>query len=98
VDPNRINDSARQDVGANFRTLFEHDDGEVRVDLLQTDRCGQAGRASPHDYNVEFHALAFYIAHRKPPRPPVGTQSLTIPALLMHVSPKRYRLECPLRP
>jgi hypothetical protein len=44
---------------SDFSPLFEHDDGQIRIDLLQTDRRRQAGGARTDNHNVEFHALAF---------------------------------------
>ena len=64
VDADRVDDGAGQNVGADLATLFEDDDGEVGIELLQTDGGGKAGRTGADDHHVEFHALAFDIAHR----------------------------------
>ncbi len=63
VDTDRIDHGTGQDMCADFSTLFEHDDGEVRIDLFQPDRCRETGRACAHDHDVEFHAFAFRQFH-----------------------------------
>ena len=63
VDADRIDDGAGQDVRADLRALFQHDDRKLRIDLLQPDRGGEAGRAGADDHHVEFHAFAFDVGH-----------------------------------
>ncbi len=62
VEADRIDHGARQNVGAEFRALFEHADGDFVValcgELLQADRRRQSGRTAAHDHHVVFHRLA----------------------------------------
>ena len=44
----------RADLGA----LLHHDDGDIRVELLEADGGGEAGRAGADHHDVEFHRLA----------------------------------------
>ena len=64
VDADRIDDGAGEDVRADLAALFQHDDGELGIDLLEADGRGKAGRAGADDDHVEFHAFAFDIAHQ----------------------------------
>ena len=64
VDADRINHGTRQDMGADLGPLFQNDDGKLRIDLLQTDGCGQTCRTGTDDHNVEFHAFALGQFHR----------------------------------
>ena len=38
VDANRIDNRTRQDMRGDFGTLLEHDDRQIRIDLLRPDR------------------------------------------------------------
>ena len=64
VDADRIDDGAGKDVRADLTALFQNDDGKLGIDLLEPDRRGKAGRPRADDDDVEFHALAFDVAHQ----------------------------------
>ncbi len=59
IDADGIDHRARKNMRADLGTLFQHYDGKIGVDLLETDRCAQASSPAAHDNNVEFHAFAF---------------------------------------
>jgi hypothetical protein len=59
---------AGQDVGADFRTLLDDRDHQFRLDLLQANRTGQAGRTGAYDDHVVFHDFAFAHAALPPGR------------------------------
>jgi hypothetical protein len=63
VERDRIDDRARQDVGAYFRALLQNDDADVFAlfigDLFQPDRGGKTGRAGADDHDIHIHAFAF---------------------------------------
>src|SRR4029079_5661276 len=66
VERDRIDHRARQDVRADLGTLFQHDDVEIGVELLQPDRSSQPRRASADDHDIEFHGFAgrkFFCTH-----------------------------------
>src|SRR6185312_4289879 len=63
VDADRVDDGARKDMRADLRALFQHDDGKLRIDLLQPDRGGEARRPRADDDHVEFHAFALDFIH-----------------------------------
>src|SRR5690606_12166824 len=67
VDTGRIDHGAGEDMGADFRSLFEDDYGHVRRDLLQTDRGGDAGRACSHHDHIKIHRLALFVHCRQLP-------------------------------
>ena len=58
-----IDHGARQDMGADFRPLFQHAHRQFLTSrigqLLQSDRGGQSGRAAPHDHDVIGHRIPF---------------------------------------
>lgn len=54
VDADRIDDGAGEDMGADFRALFQDDHGEVRIDLLQPDRRRQAAGSRADDHHENF--------------------------------------------
>ena len=62
IETGRIDHRARQDMRADFRTLFHDDDGDFRAGLgralLQTDRRGKTGRSRANDHHVEVHGLS----------------------------------------
>lgn len=64
VDAYGIDHRTGKDMSADLTALFENDDGEFRVDLLEPDRRRQSRRARADDHHVEFHALAFDLAHQ----------------------------------
>jgi hypothetical protein len=47
---------------ADLAALFQHDDGKLRIDLLEPDRRGKTRRPGANDHHVEFH-VAFDFAH-----------------------------------
>ncbi len=55
-------------MGADFRALFEHADGNVVTcfggELLQPDRRGKAGGTGADDHDVIFHGFALNLFHR----------------------------------
>ena len=77
VEADRIDHRARQDMSADFGALLDHDDGDVLVELLETDRRREAGRTGADDDDVIVHALARFAlrfleihpALRRPARP-----------------------------
>ena len=60
IQRTRFEHGAGEDVGADLAALLDQADRRVRVQLLETDRGGEARRATPHDQHVEFHRLALY--------------------------------------
>ena len=58
VEPDRIDDRARQDMRADFGAFFDDHHRNVRVELLQPDRRGEAGGARADDDDVEVHRFA----------------------------------------
>jgi hypothetical protein len=58
VETDRIDDGARQDVGADLRALLHHHDAHVGRKLLEPDRGREPARTRAHDHDVEFHAFA----------------------------------------
>ena len=64
VDADGVDHGAGEDVGTDFRALFQHDDRELRLHLLQSDCGGKTGRTRTDDHNVEFHRFAFGQFHR----------------------------------
>ena len=58
VEADRVHDDAGEDVGADFRALFQHHDGEVGLELFQPDGGRETGRAGPDHHDVELHGLA----------------------------------------
>jgi hypothetical protein len=44
-------------MGADLGALFDHDDVQVSIDLLQPDRRRQACRPGADDHDVKFHGL-----------------------------------------
>jgi hypothetical protein len=58
VQRDRIDHRTRQDVRADFGTLFDHDHAEIGIELLEPDGRGKAGRAGADDHDVEFHGFA----------------------------------------
>ena len=59
IDPGRVKAIAGKNVGADFGTLFDDDDGEVSVQLQQAARRRQAGGSAAYDDDIEFHGFAF---------------------------------------
>ena len=59
----RIQDGARKNVGADLGPLFQDDDIQACIQLLEPNCCRQAGRASTHDHDVVLHAFAFDHGH-----------------------------------
>ena len=45
-------------MGADLGALLHDHDGDVRIDLLEADGGGEAGRAGADNHHVEFHRLA----------------------------------------
>ena len=64
VQRNRVDDGTRQDVGANFRTLFEKAHGDIGRQLLQADGGGQPCGTGADDHDIIFHGLALDLIHR----------------------------------
>ena len=64
VEAGRVDDRARQDVGADLGALLEDADRQLHLplgrQLLEADRGGEARRAGADDHHVEGHALAFH--------------------------------------
>ena len=59
-------------MGADLGAFLHHDDGNVRVDLLEADGGGEPGGAGADDHDVEFHRLAGgQFGHIHLPRLPV---------------------------
>ena len=60
----RIHHRARQNMGADLRTLFQDADIQVPIlfgaELFQANRRGQSRRAGANDHNIEFHGFAFH--------------------------------------
>jgi hypothetical protein len=50
---------AGQDVRPYFRAFLDNDYGQALIELHQAYGRGQACRSTTHDYDVEFHRLAF---------------------------------------
>ncbi len=48
---------------ADFCTLFQHHDGEVRIDLLQPDRGRKPSRSGADDHDIELHRFTFRQFH-----------------------------------
>ena len=66
VEADRIDHRAGQDMGADFGPLFDEDDGQPGIDLLEPDRRCESRRPSADDHNVVIHRLArlqFDFAH-----------------------------------
>ena len=70
----RVHDSARQDVCPRFRAFLKHNDRNILArfsrHLLESDRCGQAARATSDHDHVVFHGFAgavcgqdFFVGH-----------------------------------
>src|SRR5690606_10014357 len=68
VDADGVDDGTGKNMRAHLAALFEDDDREVRIELLEPDRRGKAGRPGTDDHHVELHAFAFNVAHHVPPR------------------------------
>jgi hypothetical protein len=80
VDADRIDDGAGKDMRADLGALFKHDDGKLRIELLQPDRGGKARRPRADDDHVEFHALTLDFFHPAPlpaARPTAAPNSLS---------------------
>ena len=45
-------------MGADLGALFDHDDAEIGIELLEADRGGEPGRPGADDHDVELHRLA----------------------------------------
>lgn len=58
VETRRIDHRARENMRADFRTLLHHDDREIGIELLETDRRTEARRSGADDHDIEFHGLA----------------------------------------
>ena len=58
VQPHRVQHRPRQDMGADLGPLLQDHHRQVRIDLLEPDRCGQARRPRPNDHDVILHRLA----------------------------------------
>jgi len=58
VEPNRVDNGSGQDMGTDFRPFFHHHDGNVGVDLLESDSAGQAGGSGTNNHDIEFHCFA----------------------------------------
>ena len=63
VQTDRVQNRTRQDMRPHLRALFQHDHIAVSVELFQTDRGGQTGRARTDDNDVIFHCFAFNFGH-----------------------------------
>ncbi len=68
-----IKHRARQNMRADFRPFFKHDNHQVFVKLFQADRSRKTGRASPHDHHIHVHCFAFNLGHLDPLRNNVST-------------------------
>ena len=55
VDADRIDHGAGQDMRADLGALFQHDHGDLGIELLQADRRREPGRPGADDHHVEFH-------------------------------------------
>ena len=60
----RIDDSTREDMRADFRTFFQHANRDILAffgsQLLQANGGGQTGGATTDNHNIIFHAFAFF--------------------------------------
>ncbi len=59
VEADRINDRAGENMRAGLGALLDDDDGEIRRNLLQANRRGEAGRARADHDHVIFHRFAW---------------------------------------
>ena len=68
VEPDRIDDGAGQDMGADLGALLDHDDREFGAalagELLQADGRRETGRAGADHHDVEVHGFPFRQFHR----------------------------------
>ena len=58
VEPDRIDHRAGEDMGADLGALLDHDDRDVRRELLEPDRGGKPRRPGADDDDVELHRFA----------------------------------------
>ena len=58
VEPDRIDDRAGENMGADFGAFLDDDDAGVRCQLLQADRRGEPGRPGADHDDVVIHRLA----------------------------------------
>src|SRR5262249_36881801 len=58
VKPDWVDDGSGKNMRTNFGPLLHHHHRDVRIDLLETDRAGQARRAGADNHHIEFHHLA----------------------------------------
>ncbi|EAP75820.1 hypothetical protein ISM_13180 [Roseovarius nubinhibens ISM] len=72
VETTGIKHRAREDMRPHFRPFFEHDNIEIGIELLETDRSGEPGRARTNDHDIIFHGFAFYPGHVVDPFPRRG--------------------------
>ena len=53
-----VDDRAGQNMGTNFGPFFKHANGQIRIELLQSDRGSEARRAATNDDDVVRHGFA----------------------------------------
>ena len=83
VEPDRIDDRAGENMGADFGAFLDDDDAGVRRQLLQADRRGEPRRPGADDDDVVIHRLArrqivfhFTLGHHSL-LPPIGLARAT---------------------
>ena len=63
VDADRVDDGTGQDMGADLAALFQNDDRQFGIELLEPDGCSEPCGAGADDHDVKLHAFAFDLAH-----------------------------------
>ncbi len=92
VEPDGVDDGAREDMGADLGPLLQHHHRQVRRDLLQPDRRRQAGRPGADDHHVDVHRLAFRQLGIVGHAPPQCSISRLLPAVRRLVHARRANL------
>ncbi len=80
VEGDRIDDGARQNMGADLGALFENADGNFGRELLEADGGGEAGRAGTHDHHIILHRLALHLFHSPSPAYASPVAPVIVPA------------------
>ena len=57
-----IEQGAREQMGADFRSFFQHADREIGIVLLKGDGCTESCGAATDDDDIKFHCFAFHLA------------------------------------
>ena len=63
VEGNGIDDGARENMGAHFRTFFQHADRDIGRKLLQPDRRGKSRGTGADDDDIILHRVALDLFH-----------------------------------